>query len=103
MGQRVTGELPRGYLRLKARLHVGEIGRVSSDAAMSLAAFLDHVLPQTALKRATRVVERQAKVRENGRSSGWRSLGRLAVWELTTGGSGITTGGAACAAATTDA
>ena len=71
MGQRVTGELPRGYLGLKAGLHGGEIGGVFQHAAKSLAAFLDHVLPQTAHQGATRVIERQAKVREGRRRRCW--------------------------------
>ena len=67
MGQRVAGELSRGDLGLKAGLHGGEIGGVFEHAAKSLAAFLDHVLPQTAHQGAARVVERQAKVREGRR------------------------------------
>ena len=71
MGQRITGELPRGYLGLKTGLHGGEIGGVSPHAAESLAPFLDHVLPQTAYQGTTRVVERQAKVREGWRRRCW--------------------------------
>ena len=70
MGQRVTGELSSGDLRLKAGLHGCEIGGVFQHAAKSLAAFLDHVLPQTAHQGTTRVVERQAKVREGRRRRG---------------------------------
>ena len=77
MGQRVTGELPRGYLGLKAGLHGGEIGGVSQHAAKSLATLLDHVLPQTAHQGAARVIERQAEVRERRRRRCWgRWIGR---------------------------
>jgi hypothetical protein len=67
MSQRVTGELPRGYLGLKAGLHGGEIGGVFQHAAKSLATLFDHVLPQTAHQGTARVIERQAKVREGRR------------------------------------
>ncbi len=67
MGERGAGELPRGDFRLQAGLNVGEIGGVSPDAAKSLAAFRDRVLPQSALERARGVIEGQAKVRESGR------------------------------------
>ena len=67
MGQRGAGELPRGDFRLQAGLNIGEIGGVPPDAAKSLAAFRNRVLPQSALERARGVIEGQAKVRERGR------------------------------------
>ena len=77
IGQRVAGELPRGYLGLKAGLHGGQIGGVFEHAAKSLAPFFDHVLPQTAHQGATRIIERQAKVREGRRRRCWGSwIGR---------------------------
>ena len=72
MGQRVTGELPRGYLGLKAGLHGGEIGGVFRTRCPIPGPLLDHVLPQTAHQGATRVIERQAKVRE-GRRRRWQA------------------------------
>ena len=72
MGQRGTGELPRGYFRLQAGLDVGEIGGVFPDTAKSLAAFRDRILPQSALQRTSGVIERQAKVRESGSGGGGR-------------------------------
>src|ERR1700688_4275774 len=65
MGERGARELPRGYFRLQARLHVGEIGGVSPDAAEPLTAFGDSILPQSALERSRGVIERQAEVRES--------------------------------------
>ena len=72
MGQRVAGKLLRSYLRLKAGLHGGEIIHVSEDAAATLAALLDNVLPQAANQRARRIVEGRAEIGKRGRRSGWR-------------------------------
>ena len=65
-------EFTRGDLGLKTGLHGREIGGVFQHAAKSLAPFFDHVLPQTTHQGATRVIERQAKVREGRRRRRWR-------------------------------
>ena len=66
MGQRVAGELPRGFFRLQAGLHVGEISGVSPDAAKSLAALRNRILPQSALQRPGGVIEGEAEVGKSG-------------------------------------
>ncbi len=99
VGQRVTGELPRGDFRLKARLHIGEIGGVSPDAAKSLATFFDRVLPQTALERARSIIERQAKIRESWSRGCGTSSGFAAAAASTT--AGVATTSTTTAGATT--
>src|SRR5258707_13073646 len=66
MAERRAGELPGGYFSLQAGLHVREIVGVANDAAVSLSAFLDDVLPQAAHQGPRRVIEGCAKVGEGG-------------------------------------
>ena len=59
MLESIAGKLPRIEFRCEAGFYCSQIFGVLENAAMSLTSFLDHVLPQTAHKRASRVVERQ--------------------------------------------
>ena len=58
MAERGAGVLSRVHFSQQTILHRGEIVRITGGAASSLAAFLDHVLPQSALKRASGIIER---------------------------------------------
>ena len=66
MAERRARELSCGYFGLEAGLHRREIVGVAYDAAVSLSAFRDDVLPQAAHQCPRRVVEGGAKVGEGG-------------------------------------
>ena len=67
MGERVAGELAGGDFRCQAGLHRGQVVGVLHHAAITLAAFLNDVLPQAAHHRARRIVECGAEIGERRR------------------------------------
>src|SRR5882757_8059888 len=77
MAERRAGELPGTYFSLQAGLHVREIVGVANDAAVSLSAFLDDVLPQAAHQGPRRVGCRCCDDRRRGIC--WRGSARIGL------------------------